>query len=65
MQNRMKNGNLDKIAEIKFVKTVTWNEKFISLIQQFSEMLIKSPSVDLRITCISDTPSLPHWDENS
>ena len=60
MQGRMKSGNLNKTAEIKLTKMTIWSEEFILFTQQFSEMLIKSPSVDLEITCISNMLSLPH-----
>ena len=65
MQGRTKNGNLNKIAEVKFAETTTQSEEFISLIQQSSEMLTKSFLVDLEIVCISDMLSSPHWNKNN
>ena len=65
MQDGMKSGNLNKITEAKFAETATWSKESILLTQQSFKMLIKSFSIDLGITCISDTFSLPHWDENN
>ena len=60
MQGRTNSENLNKIIEIKFAKTATQNEKFISLTQQFSEMLTKLYLIDLGIVCISDMPFLSY-----
>ena len=56
----MKNENLNKTAEIKFIKTAIQNKESTSLIQQFFKMFTVSFLINSKITHIFNTLSSLH-----